>query len=89
MASKRDSYEGLRRKPLRTFTKHAEQRILDRVSLEKVIEAVENGHISPEGRDKYRAVLPVKDGKLLVVIFRDWGEYLVLLTVTLTGGSRR
>lgn len=89
MASGEDSYEGLRRKPLYTTTKHAEQRLLDRASLEKVIEAVENGHISPQGRDKYRAVLLVEDGKLLVVVFRDRGEYLVLLTVFLTGCSRR
>ncbi|MDP7080950.1 MAG: hypothetical protein QF415_13725 [Candidatus Undinarchaeales archaeon] len=89
MSIEQDPYEEMRRKPLRILNKHAERRVEDNASLEAVVEAMRHGDISPEGRGKYRAVLPVKDGKLLVVIFRDWGEYLILLTVTLTGGSRR
>lgn len=62
---------------------HFAERCMYRASFAKMRSAMMEGEIFREGKNKYRAVLPVK-GKVLFVIFRDEGDYLEPRTVGVT-----
>jgi len=59
-----------------------------RSSFPKMKTAILEGEIYREGKNKYRAVLPMKD-KVLFVIFYDEGEYLEPRTVGITSRKNK
>ena len=73
----------LRIKPIYLDDTHFVERCMYRTSFPKIRTAIMEGEIYREGRNKYRAVLPMKD-KLLFVIFYDEGDYLEPRTVGVT-----
>jgi len=73
----------LRAKQIYMDDEHFAGRCMYRTSFQKMKNAMLEGEIYREGKNKYRAVLPMKD-KLLFVIFRDEGEYLEPRTVGIT-----
>lgn len=60
-----------------------------RVSFEKCRDAILYGDIAREGKNKYRAVLPLKKKKIIYVIFYDRGDYLEPKTVGITTRKKR
>ncbi|MEW5759607.1 MAG: hypothetical protein AB1779_02440, partial [Candidatus Thermoplasmatota archaeon] len=73
----------LRAKPIYADDKHFVMRYMYRAAFQKVRAAILEGDIYREGKDKYRAVLPMKD-KVLFVIFKDKGDYIEPMTVGVT-----
>lgn len=83
-----DETEKLRRKPIFADVEHFVMRNIYRVNFEKTKDAILYGEIYREGKNKYRAVLPLKK-KIIYVIFRNEGGYLEPLTVGITTRKRR
>ncbi len=75
--------ELLRKKEL-LADRHFAMREMHRIDFSKVIQILAEGKIIQEGGDKYRAVMPVKRGKIAFVIFRSHENYNELLTVGIT-----
>ena len=58
-----------------------------RLNYKKIEDVIEQGEIWQEGKNKFRAVIPVKENKLAFVIFYEFPDYLQIKTVGVT--SRR
>jgi len=78
----------LRAKPIYMDDTHFAERCMFRASFPKMKTAILEGEIFREGKNKFRAVLPVKD-KLMFVIFYDEGEYLEPRTVGITSRKNK
>jgi len=67
---------------------HSAMRWFYRLNFKKVEDVIEQGEIWQEGKHKFRAVLPVKRGKLVFVIFHEFPDYLQIITVGITSRSK-
>ncbi len=79
----KDHADILRRKELKV-DRHFAMREMHRVDFSKVLQILAEGDIIQEGGNKYRAVMPIKRGKIVFVIFRSHESYNELLTVGIT-----
>lgn len=79
----KDQADILRGKELKV-DKHFAMREMHRVDFSKVLQILAEGNIIQEGRNKYRAAMPIKRGKIAFVIFRSHESYNELLTVGIT-----
>lgn len=79
----KDHADVLRKKDLKVG-RHFAMREMHRVDFSKVLQILAEGDIVQEGKNKYRAVMPVKRGKIAFIIFRSYESYNELLTVGIT-----
>ncbi|MDI6654793.1 MAG: hypothetical protein ABH874_05560 [Methanobacteriota archaeon] len=84
MKLSKEEAEKLRQKPVLADIEHFVMRNISRVSFEKSQDAILYGDIFREGKNKYRAVLPIKKKKIIYVIFYDKGGYIEPVTVGIT-----
>ena len=74
-------------KPI-VYTKHASvEMVNDGIEKVKVEEAIQEGQVQKIGRDKYRAMLNVKGGKLHVV-YVEYEDHLRIITTFVSKGRR-
>ena len=73
----------LRKKSV-AIDKYVMMKILNRIGFRKVDDVVMNGEIWQEGKNKFRAVLPIKGGKIAYVIFEEYPEFLEFKTCGVT-----
>ncbi len=83
----KDLTDSLRKKELKV-DKHFAMREMHRVDFSKVLQILAEGDIVQEGKNKYRAVMHIKGGKIAFVIFRSHESYNELLTVGITSRKR-
>ena len=60
--------------------KHAALRALMKISFKKIEDVIMFGEIWQEGKNKFRAVLPIKGGKIAFVIFKEYPDFLEMKT---------
>ena len=73
------------RKPI-VYTKHASiEMINEGIQPIKVEETIREGQVKKIGRDKYRAMLNVKDGRLHV-IYAEYEDHLRIITTFVSKG---
>lgn len=68
--------------------KHVMMRAMNRLNFRKVEDVFMSGEIIREGRTKYRAVLPVKGGKIAYVIFQEHPDFLEFKTCGISSERR-
>ncbi|MGH9878144.1 MAG: hypothetical protein ACRD5H_10935 [Nitrososphaerales archaeon] len=71
------------------LTYHAEMRALDLdIPREIIYEALRHGQIRKEGKTKRRASLSRKE-KMVIVIYEEYPDQIVVKTITLGGTKRK
>jgi len=63
---------------------HAAIRMMYRLNFKKIEDVIQNGEIWREGKNKFRAILPLKGQKIAYVIFVDYDDYIFVKTVGMT-----
>ncbi len=63
---------------------HSAMRWMYRLNFKRVEDVIEEGEIWQEGKNKFRAVLPIKKRRLAYVIFIEFPDYLYVKTVGVT-----
>lgn len=64
---------------------HSAVRWMYRVNFRKIEDIIQNGEIFLEGKNKFRAVLPIKHQKMAYVIFVDFEDCVYVKTVGVAG----
>lgn len=75
----KEEADRLRQKPF-AIDKHVMMRALGRIGFRKVEDVVMYGEMWQEGKNKFRAVLPIKSGKVAYAIFEEHAEFLEFKT---------
>lgn len=68
---------------------HSVTRWMYRLNFKRIEDIIQNGEIWQEGRDKFRAVLPIKRQKTAYVIFIEFIDYLQVKTVGITSRGKK
>ncbi len=76
----KEEAEALRKKKVE-LSYHSTIRWMYRMNFKKIEDVIRDGEIWREGKNKYRAVLPIKKQKNAFVIFIDYGDYIYVKTV--------
>lgn len=63
---------------------HAVMQMMYRLNFKKIEDVIQNGEILREGKNKFRAVLPLKGQKIAYAIFVDYDDYIFVKTVGIT-----
>lgn len=64
--------------------KYVMMRALNRLRFRKIDDVVKYGEIWQEGKNKFRATLPIKGGKIAYAIFEECTEFLEFKTCGIT-----
>ena len=79
----KEESDKLRQKPF-AMDKYTMMRALDRLGFRKLDDIVKYGEIWQEGKNKFRAVIPIKKQKMAYVIFEEYAEFLEFKTCGIT-----
>ncbi len=84
--SKEEEFK-IREKPF-AIDKYVMIRTLNRLGFRRVEDVFEYGEIWQEGKNKFRAVLPIKKCKMVYVIFEEYPEFLEFKTCGITAKKK-
>lgn len=63
---------------------HSAMRWMYRLNFKRMEDVIQNGEIWQDGKNKFRAVLPIKRQRIVYVIFMEFPDYLQIKTVGVT-----
>jgi hypothetical protein len=76
----KEEADKLRKKKI-MLSYHSAMRWMYRLNFRKIEDVIQNGEIFLEGRNKFRAVLPIKRQKIAYVIFVEFQDCIYVKTV--------
>ena len=63
---------------------HATMRWMHRLNFKRMEDIIQLGDIWQEGKNKFRAILPIKKDRIAYVIFIEFPDYLYIKTIGVT-----
>ncbi len=79
----KEKADKLREKPF-AIDKYVMIRALNRLGFRRIEDVVQHGEIWKEGKNKFRAALPIKKRRMAYVIFEEFPEFLEFKTCGIT-----
>jgi len=79
----KEEADKLKQKPF-AIDKYIMMKALSRLGFRRVEDVVNNGEIWQEGKNKFRAILPIKRQRIAYVIFEEYPEFLEFKTCGIT-----
>ena len=76
----KEEADNLRRKKV-VMSYHSATRWMNRLNFKKIEDVIQEGEIRKEGKNKYRAVMPIKGQKVAYVIFINIEDCIYVKTV--------